>query len=463
MRSEDFPENVRVTLANARLRAHLKKVIPSVRDKRHELLLGAGRAEYEQLRAQGRAIREESVRNLDRYLAEFSAQVTAAGGQVVPVADAEAANRYVVDLAKRHGVTSAVKAKSMTTEETRLNEALAEAGVDPVETDLGQIINQLAGDEPFHMVAPAIHHSRADVADLFARTLKAERTEDLTGLARIARAHLRQKFCAAGMGISGVNFAVAETGTVVICENEGNIGLSTTMPRLHVVVMGVEKVIPRLSDLSVMLPLLARAGGLPLMFRYVSMLTGTRGPGGPEALYVLLLDNGRRKMARDPVMHEALRCIRCGACQAACPVYDQVGGHAYGSIYQGPIGAMVSTQLQSLAPAHYLPHASTLCGACVDVCPVEIPIPHLLLELRHRSVAARHPGLGERLGILLWALLMSNLFLYRIASAIGRAIGRRFGSRRPPAFLPLVSAWSKERALPPIKGGSFRQRWKRRG
>jgi L-lactate dehydrogenase complex protein LldF len=460
--SEHFPENVRVALANEQLRRHLSTIMPALRQRGHGALLAGWRPEFERLRERAREIRAETIAHLGRYVDEFETKVKAVGGTVYRARDAADANRYVIELAKQRGIHSAVKAKSMTSEEIRLNEALGPAGIEPIETDLGQLINQLAGDDPFHMVGPAIHHSRGQVADLFQKKLAAEHTVELQALVKIARRHLRQKFCEAGMGISGANFGIAETGTVVLCENEGNIGLSTTLPRVHVVLMGLEKVLPRLADLPILVKLLARAGGGFPMFRYVSLLTGRRGPGGPEELHVVLLDNGRSRMARDPEMSEALRCIRCGACQGACPIYTQVGGHAYGSIYQGPIGSIVSTQLEGFAPADHLPQASTLCGACADVCPVKIPIPHLLLELRQRGARRAAGRRLERLAIFFWALTMRSLLLYRFVTALAKLGHRLLAGRRVPRFFPLAGPWSVGRELPPPEKKTFHRLWRER-
>jgi L-lactate dehydrogenase complex protein LldF len=455
LRAEEFPENVRLALANEKLRRHLSGIMPALHQRGQHALLDAWRPEFEAMRARAEQIRDEVIADLDGMVRRFTEETVRRGGIVFRAGDAAEANAYVIELARRHGVRTAVKAKSMATEEIRLNEAMAAAGVEPIETDLGQLINQLAGDEPFHMIGPAMHHTRGDVASLFAAKLGVERTEQLDALAKIARRHLRQQFCDAGMGISGVNFGVAETGTIVLCENEGNIGLSTTAPRLHVAVMGIERILPRLADVALFVRLLARAGGGIPIFRYVSMLTGRR-PGGPE-LHVVLLDNGRAAMRDDPVLRPALRCIRCGACQGACPVYTAVGGHAYGSIYQGPIGAIVSNQLYGFGEASHLVKASTLCGACADVCPVKIPIPELLLELRERAAAREEPG-ATRLGMKLWSLAARHPWLYRALTSLARRAQRWIGRSRLWRWLPLVGAWQGARELPPAPARGFLER-----
>jgi L-lactate dehydrogenase complex protein LldF len=358
----------------------------------------------------------------------------------------------------------------MVSEEIELNQALEAAGIRPFETDLGEFIVQLAGDRPAHIVAPAIHKTRHDVSDLFARNLHSEPTDVPEELTAIARRALREKFAATPLGLSGANFAVAETGTVVTVENEGNIRMCTTAPRVHVALVGIEKLIPRFADLAVFLRLLGRSGTGQRLTVYTSLLTGPRrlGEDGPEEMHVVLVDNGRIATLADGKMREVLHCIRCGACLNTCPVYRKIGGHAYGWVYSGPIGALVTPQLAGIGKARELPFASSLCGACRDVCPVKINIPDLLLHLRSEAqekVPAPRPRgslLGERTSMRLWAWAMQRPWAYTLGARLAR-IGQRFFSRRgwikkAPMFP--ASRWTEGRDLPALAPKSFRERWK---
>lgn len=358
----------------------------------------------------------------------------------------------------------------MMTEEIGLNQALERAGITPVETDLGEYIIQLAHEPPSHIIAPAIHKSKRQIAELFAEKLGIPPTDDIQELTAAARQTLREKFFGAGMGITGVNFAVAETGTIVLVENEGNIRFSTSLPPIHVAIMGIEKVIPRFADLAVFMRLLPRSATGQKMSAYVSFITGPRRhnePDGPDALHVVIVDNGRSAMLGDPELRRALYCIHCGACLNVCPVYRKIGGHAYGWVYSGPIGAIVTPQLLGLDRAGQLPFASTLCGACRDVCPVRIDFPKLLLALRHHAHRhrSRRRGLDswrERLAMALWAFTMKSERRYRLAAALARRLQRRLVSNgliRKAPFYPF-SEWTKYRDLPALAPRSFRAQWK---
>jgi L-lactate dehydrogenase complex protein LldF len=340
----------------------------------------------------------------------------------------------------------------MTTEETHLNAALEAAGMQVVETDLGEYIIQLAEEPPSHIIAPAIHKTRGQIAELFNAELGMPLTDDIARLTSTARATLRDRFAAADAGISGVNFAIAETGTIVIVENEGNIRLTTSLPRVHIAVMGIEKILPKFADLDVFLKLLPRSGTGQSLTTYQSFITGTkRQPGdeGPEQLHIVLLDNGRSRMLAHPVTRQSLACIRCGACLNACPVYQQVGGHAYGSVYPGPIGAVITPQLMGIQKSAQLPYASSLCGACREVCPVKIDIPRLLLHLRG-EISPRKGKLSERLAFKMWAQVMMRPSLYKMSSVMGRIVQR---------FLPVAKAWTNGRDLRPIESKSFHELW----
>src|SRR4030095_4577144 len=350
-----------------------------------------------------RQVKEHTINNLDYYLEQLVEKFTELGGQVFWARTGEDVNRYIIELAKARGVRSVVKAKSVTTEEIELNHALEAARIRPVETDLGEYIIQLAHERPSHIIVPAIHKTREQISDLFAEKLQLGRPKEFAEITAMARTRLRNEFLSAGMGITGANFAVAETGSIVLVENEGNIRLSTQVPEIHVAVVGIEKVIPRFDDLSVFLRLLPRSGTGQKMTAYVSFLNGPRRKNNPAAappsdfeFHLVLMDNGRTRMLADEQLRESLYCIRCGACLNVCPVYQKIGGQAYGWIYPGPIGAVISPQLQSLKESGDLPFASSLCGACRTACPVDINLPDLLLALRAKAKEAGSGELSER-------------------------------------------------------------------
>src|ERR1041385_8116655 len=381
--SETFRENARAALADVHLRGALKHATTLFGERRKEA--AASLPNWEALRIEARAIKDEALSHLDRYLDEFARNAEHRGAKIHRAHDAAAANAIICKLAADARARVIVKSKSMTTEETHLNDALEAAGMQVVETDLGEYIIQLADEPPSHIIAPAIHKTRGQIAELFTAELGMPPTDDIVQLTSTARTTLRNRFATADLGISGVNFAIAETGTIVIIENEGNIRLTTSLPRVHVAVMGIEKVIPRFADLDVFLKLLPRSGTGQRLTTYQSFITGTKrhaSDEGPEELHVVLLDNGRSRMLAHPVTRQSLACIRCGACLNACPVYQQIGGHAYGSVYPGPIGAVITPQLMGIEKAAQLPYASSLCAACREVCPVKIDIPELLLYLR---------------------------------------------------------------------------------
>src|SRR5437762_8522371 len=426
---------------------------------------------FERLRERGRELKREVIEHLDSYLAQFADQVERSGGHVHWASDAAEACAIVIGIAEKAGAREIVKAKTMVSEEIELNHALEAAGIRAVETDLGEFILQLAGERPAHIVAPAIHKTRQDVAELFQRSLQAEYTTEPERLTLIARRALREMFHRARMGLSGANFAVAETGSVVVIENEGNIRFSTTAPPVHVALVGIEKLIPRFADLGVFLRLLARSGTGQKLTSYTSMLTGPRRPGedGPDEMHVVLVDNGRVRALADPKMREALYCIRCGACLNACPVYRKIGGHAYGWVYSGPIGALITPQLAGLERARELPFASSLCGACREVCPVKINIPDLLLHLRSKAQEEtqappkpKGSPVTERTSMRMWAWAMKRPWAYNLGASLAR-LAQRFGARegwiRSVALYPL-SRWTEGRGLPALAPKSFRQTWK---
>jgi L-lactate dehydrogenase complex protein LldF len=448
--SETFRENAKAALADTHLRGALKNATSLFGERRNSA--AASLPNWEALRTQARAIKDEALSHLDHYLEEFVRNAESRGAKIHRAHDAAAANAIICKLATEHRARVIVKSKSMTTEEIHLNTALEAAGMQVVETDLGEYIIQLADEPPSHIIAPAIHKTRGQVAELFTAELGMPPTDDIAKLTGTARTTLRNRFATADLGISGVNFAIAETGTIVIIENEGNIRLTTSLPRVHIAVMGIEKVIPRFADLDVFLKLLPRSGTGQKLTTYQSFITGVKRretDEGPEELHIVLLDNGRTRMLAHPVTRQSLACIRCGACLNVCPVYQQIGGHAYGSVYPGPIGAVITPQLIGIEKTSQLPYASSLCGACRDVCPVKIDIPQLLLHLR-AEIAPRKGSVGERLAFNLWAKVMTRPALYKMSSIAGRVMQR---------FVPISRAWTNGRDLRPIESKSFHELW----
>ncbi len=429
-----------------------------------------GRDRWQSLRQAGHDLRLHTINHLDYYLTMLEEQVAKAGGHVHWARDAAEANRIVLDIAKEHNVKRAVKSKSMATEEIGLNHALIAAGIQTLETDLGEFIIQLAGVGPSHIIVPAVHLTKEGIADLFRNKLGIDAPADAIELAAIARAKLREEFLAADMGISGANFMVAETGTLVMVTNEGNGRMCTTLPPLHVAVVGIDKVVPDLESLNVLLKLLPRSATGQKMSTYTAFITGPRRTAeenGPQEFHLVLLDNGRTQMLKDAVTRETLLCIRCGACLNVCPVYNNVGGHAYGFAYSGPIGAILSPQLLGTKVAADLPFASSLCGACVDICPVKIPITEILLHLRHRVVegdsiesasAPRTIGTGAGL----FARTMSVPWLYNFGAQALMLVHAPF--RRGswlPNLPPPLNRWTMTRPLPAF-GANFRGWWRGR-
>src|SRR5215203_561132 len=378
-----FPAAARRSLADTQLRANLARATSTIRDKRTRVV--AELPDWEQLRTSGSAIKDQALLTLPDQLELLESQVVAAGGRVHWARDGAEAGGIVAGIAASHGVDEVVKVKSIATDEISLNEQLASVGVLAVETDLAELIIQLDDDFPSHILVPAIHRNRAEIRDIFRRELGLdELTDEPEALAEAARVHLRAKFLSARMGVSGANFAVAETGSVCVFESEGNGRMCTTLPEVLVTVMGIEKVVPSWGDMEVFLQLLPRSSTGERMNPYTSFWSGVRPGDGPQEFHLVLLDNGRTKVLADQVGRQALRCIRCSACLNVCPVYSRTGGHAYESVYPGPIGAILTPQLVGLGNAGSLPFASSLCGACADVCPVQIDIPRVLVHLRGR-------------------------------------------------------------------------------
>ncbi len=431
---ETFPHAAEKALGDAQLRRNLATATTTIRDKR---LRAVGEVpDWEALRQAGATIKDDVLANLDRYLVQLEEQVTARGGVVHWARDASEANAIVTRLVKATGADEVVKVKSMATQEIGLNEALEAAGIAAWETDLAELIVQLGHDKPSHILVPAIHRNRAEIREIFVREMaKVGRpapeglTDDPAALAEAARLHLRQKFLRARVAISGANFGVAETGTLTVVESEGNGRMCLTLPDTLITVMGIEKVVPTFADLEVFLQLLPRSSTGERMNPYTSMWTGVTPGDGPQEFHLVLLDNGRTATLADPMGRSALRCIRCSACLNVCPVYERTGGHAYGSVYPGPIGAVLSPQLTGVQDNASLPFASTLCGACYDACPVAIDIPTMLVHLRSRVVESKPGTTPEAAAMRSLSWAMSDATRWRrllLASRGGRVAGRQW-------------------------------------
>jgi L-lactate dehydrogenase complex protein LldF len=421
----------------------------------------AALADSSSLRDHAKRIKEHTLAHLDRYLEQLETAVQNLGGTVHWAQTAEDARQIVVKIAEQTNCRQAVKSKSMTSEEIHLNPALEKAGIEVTETDFGEYILQAAGERPSHLVAPAVHHTRESVARVLSEHLHEDLAPDPKVLALAGRRVLREKFYHADLGITGANFAVAETGTIVLVTNEGNGRLTTTCPRVHVAIMGMEKVIPRFRDLPIFLKLLARGATGQTLSVYTTLLTGKRRAGecdGPEEFHLVILDNGRSKILGSP-FRESLQCIRCGACLNACPVYRRIGGHAYGGVYGGPIGSILTPLFDSVSENPHLPHASSLCGACQAACPVKINIPHMLIglrELQHHVKRGRLEGLAYRA----WRIALCRPWLYRIALLCARLFLRPFSRDGWLSRLPGPGRnWTIARDFPAPADRAFRQRW----
>jgi L-lactate dehydrogenase complex protein LldF len=462
-----FPEAARAATRDTQLRANLTRATHTIRDKRARAVTELD--DWQELRAAGKAVKDEVLQHLDRYLLEVEEKVTAAGGIVHWARDAAEANRIVADLVKATGETEVVKVKSMATQEIELNEALAAEGITAYETDLAELIVQLGEDRPSHILVPAIHKNRSEIREIFRDRMAAwgrPAPEGLTDspaeLAEAARLHLREKFLRAKVAISGANFMVAETGTLVVLESEGNGRMCLTLPETLISVVGIEKIVPSWRDLEVFLQLLPRSSTAERMNPYTTTWTGTHAGDGPKNFHLVLLDNGRTETLADEVGRQALRCIRCSACLNVCPVYERAGGHAYGSAYPGPIGAILTPQLRGTTSEvdASLPYASSLCGACYEVCPVAIDIPEVLVHLRARVTeeAKEHGGhRAERAAMNAATYAMTHPAAYRAAQS--SAVHTR---GLHPRTIPFGSgkAWTETRDLPEIPRKTFRRWWK---
>jgi L-lactate dehydrogenase complex protein LldF len=464
--TEPFPVAARRALGDSQLRRNLGQATATIRAKRNAAV--AELPDWEELREAGRAIKADTMRNLDAYLVQLEEQVAARGGTVHWARDASEANQIITGLVAATGTSQVVKVKSLLTDEIGLNEALAEAGIAVQETDLAELIVQLGHDWPSHFLVPAIHRNRAEIREIFLREMgdvDPALTDEPRALAEAARLHLRRKFLSARVGISGVNFAIAQTGTICVVESEGNGRMCLTLPQTLISVMGIEKVIPSWSDLGVFLQLLPRSSTAERMNPYTSMWTGVTPGDGPQEFHLVLVDNGRTAVLADETGRQALHCIRCSACLNVCPVYERVGGHAYGSVYPGPIGAVLSPQLTGVADNSSLPYASSLCGACYDACPVKIDIPSLLVELRTRYVdqerqASRVPGPeAATMGAAAW--VMASAARYGAAQRAARPARVLARGGRLRALPPPLSGWTRTRDAPAPSARTFREWWRR--
>ncbi len=463
--TQGFTAEVHQQMRDPHKLANVAHAAHSIRAKRAAVV--AEKDDWEQLRLAGSAIKRDVLARLPELLEQFEAAVTARGGHVHWARDAAEANRIVTELVQQTGETDVVKIKSMATQEIGLNEALADAGIDARETDLAELIVQLGKDKPSHILVPAIHRNREDIQEIFRDNIpgvKPDISSEPAELAEAARLFLREKFLSAKVAISGANFGVAETGTVAIVESEGNGRMCLTLPETLISVMGIEKLLPKFQDLEVFLQLLPRSSTGERMNPYTSLWTGVTPGDGPQNFHIVLLDNGRSATSADPIGREALKCIRCSACLNICPVYEHVGGHSYGSTYPGPIGAILSPQLTGIDsyddPSASLPYASSLCGACFEVCPVRIDIPAALLELRHQKVRDHKPPVESKIfDVMGWVMGSQNIWSMATRSAsLARVLGLKDGEIH---WLPLfLGGWSKYRDTPVPPKKAFRTQWK---
>ena len=464
--SPTFPIAARGMLGDTQLRKNVRHATEVIQNKRARVV--AEMPDWQQLRESGRQIREHAMANLDHYLEEFERNCTRAGGKVHWARDGEEAKRIVTALVKASGSDEVIKVKSMTTEEIHLNVALEAAGVHAYETDLAELIIQLGNDQPSHIVVPALHKNRQQIREIFQREMNLPELGDKPqDLADAARRFLREKFLRVKTAVSGANFLIAETGGVCIVESEGNGRMCLTLPETLITIAGIDKVLPRFEDLEVMLQLLPRSATGERMNPYNSIWTGVHEGDGPRSFHVVLMDNARTDVLADREGRQTLNCIRCGACQNACPVYRQTGGHAYGSVYAGPIGAILTPQLQQMHHAQSLPYASSLCGACYEVCPVKINIPEVLIHLRNKVVVQKGFS-AEAVAMKAMAAIFRSERRFRAAQRLGRVaeapLVRKDGQGGGwIEWLPgLLGGWTQVRDLQEMPKETFRDWWEKR-
>lgn len=458
VQSMHFKARAKESLADARLQRNLTKLSTKFVSARASAMQSI---DFPTMREALKARRNRALENLDVWLETFEREATRRGVTVLYAETTREAAELVAQIAREHDVKKVIKTKSMVSEEMRLNAVLGELGVQSIETDLGEYILQISGNEaPSHIIAPALHKDKDEVADLFAKTHGRARLDEIPDMTREAREVLRPQFLSADMGVTGGNFLIAETGSVAIVTNEGNEGMCTVLPRVHVAVTGIEKVLPTLEDLAVAVRLLPRSATGQSTSNYFSLLTGTRGEGdgdGPEHMYVVLVDGGRTGLIGG-AFQEMLRCIRCGACMNHCPVYQKVGGHAYGWVYPGPMGSVLTPSYVGLDKALDLPQAATLCGECNSVCPVGIPISDLLRKLREKQIERGLRPRAERIGLAVWGFFAKRPTLYALATKLGvRVLERMGGNRRSITRLPFARGWTATRDIPAPVGRTFRE------
>jgi len=462
MTDTSFPTLAHKALRDTQMRRNIRKATTTIRERTARVT--AELPDWQELRNAGAAIKAATMADLDTHLVRLEQTVTAAGGVVHWARDAEEAREIIINIARRHSAQRVIKIKSMTTDEIDLNPAMTAAGIDPIETDLADMIVQLAHDTPSHILVPAIHRNRAEIQGLFeAKFGQGKLTDKPTELTAAARTYLRDKFLDTPVAISGANFAVAETGTVCVVESEGNGRMCLTLPKVLISLMGIEKVLPRFADLEVFLQLLPRSATGERMNPYTSLWSGVRPGDGPEEFHLVLLDNGRTRILADAAARETLHCIRCSRCLNVCPVYERTGGHAYNSMYQGPIGAIVTPQLKGFAEAGSLPFASSLCGACYEVCPVKIDIPRILVHLRGQVTDARrasHSIDAEALAMKAALWLFGGNGRMAMAQHLGRLGQKLLAHDGVISKLPgPLGGWTTARDFPALPPQSFRGWW----
>jgi L-lactate dehydrogenase complex protein LldF len=460
IQSMHFQSRATEKLADIRLQRNLRRLADKFVTARAQAMT---EIDFEATREAAVERRNRAIGRLDLWLEQFEANATKAGATVLFAESAAQASEMVVAIARQHEVKTVTKSKSMVSEEMALNTALAQAGIEPIETDLGEYILQINDNEaPSHIIAPVIHKDKEEISDLFSKVHQRPKLSDIPELTREAREQLRPKFLSADMGVTGGNFVIAETGSVALVTNEGNEGMVTIMPRVHVVVTGIEKVLPTLEDFATVARLLTRSATGQSISNYISLLTGTRAkgePDGPDHLYFVLVDGGRSSLLGSE-FQDMLRCIRCGACMNHCPVYQKIGGHAYGWVYPGPMGSVLTPAYQGLENSLDLPQAATLCGECHVVCPVKIPLPDLLRKLRERQYERHLRPWAERVSLSLWAYVAVRPPLYRLLASMASLFLRISGGRRHRVGgLPLANGWTAYRDLPTPRGATFSARY----